>query len=294
MKRGLAGRGIPNRVAIGMAKSMARVAPSWSAGHLRHPAFIIGCARSGTTVLHTTLATHKEIAAYPLEANELWHPRAYPWFRSRLALPPMWADPHGYTAISSGQRTEADERFLRATFGAYQLISGGSRFLNKTVTVMFMLPTVLELFPDARFIHAVRDGRPVALSHATKHLIQVRALPEAREAYRRARLDLDLHDLVTRFGRYWTKVMTEVETQRKALRLDERGLLLEIRYEDLCEAPGSQLEAIADFLRVDPRGFRVEAALKNMNFKAERELGPERFEALTRSMEDGLRLKAYL
>ena len=43
-----------------------------------HPVFIIGCGRSGTTILGETLSSHPKIK-YLNERRTLWH-RAYPEF----------------------------------------------------------------------------------------------------------------------------------------------------------------------------------------------------------------------
>jgi hypothetical protein len=54
---------------------------------------------------------------------------------------------------------------LRELFLYVAQREGKSRYGDKTPQVVGMLPTFADLFPEGRFIHLIRDGRDVALSH---------------------------------------------------------------------------------------------------------------------------------
>lgn len=54
---------------------------------------------------------------------------------------------------------------IRRLYALYATQRGKSRFGDKTQANIHHLPLLAGLFPDARFIHAVRDGRDVALAH---------------------------------------------------------------------------------------------------------------------------------
>src|SRR3990172_7807033 len=73
-----------------LSKRLARIAPDYFAGKIKNPFFIIGCNRSGKSLLASTLAYHRRIAVYPEEGLELWHPQTFPWLHSshRDYLPP--------------------------------------------------------------------------------------------------------------------------------------------------------------------------------------------------------------
>ena len=92
--------GVRDRAYAGGAKSLAAVMPRVFARRVHEPIFFVGCGRSGTTLLARILATNPEIAVYPYEGNELWHPGAFPWYRSHRETLPIWADPYGFTEAS--------------------------------------------------------------------------------------------------------------------------------------------------------------------------------------------------
>ena len=55
---------------------------------------------------------------------------------------------------------------IDAAYGAYARARGKSRWGDKTPRYIEHIATLHELFPRARFVHVVRDGRNVALSYA--------------------------------------------------------------------------------------------------------------------------------
>lgn len=54
---------------------------------------------------------------------------------------------------------------VRRLYALYAAKQGKTRFGDKTQSNIHHLPLLAELFPEARFVHAVRDGRDVALAH---------------------------------------------------------------------------------------------------------------------------------
>jgi len=54
---------------------------------------------------------------------------------------------------------------IRRLYGLFAAQRGKSRYGDKTQANIHHLPLLAELFPEARFVHAVRDGRDVALAH---------------------------------------------------------------------------------------------------------------------------------
>jgi hypothetical protein len=285
--------GATDRLSADVAKALAAIAPEQMGRRLHHPYFFIGCGRSGTSWLATLLRSHKDIAGYPYEANELWHPRRFPWALTDQPTAPFWADPHGFTAASLAARSPADDRRLKAVFGAYQFAFGGKAFLNKSVMITFMVPKVLELFPRARFIHVFRDGRAVALSWAIHEGAKIQA---HRAPFARFGLDLDREALLERFAEHWTQHILEIERQKARLDLVGRGLLHELRYEDLCEDPSRELRRIARFMDLDPQRFAGtgHAAIADTNAKYRRELPLATIERISSVMQPALAIKHYV
>jgi hypothetical protein len=54
---------------------------------------------------------------------------------------------------------------VRRVYALYAAHRGKSRYGDKTQSNIHHLPLLADLFPEARFVHAVRDGRDVALAH---------------------------------------------------------------------------------------------------------------------------------
>lgn len=278
-----------------LSSYLARAAPNRFAGKLRNPFIIIGCGRSGTTLLVDTLAAHKEIAAYPDEANELWHPQTFPWRYSEHQdhLPPIEVDPAEYTRLSLKYRTPSQEQRLRAVFGAYQFVMGKDCFLNKSAMITFMIPYILNQFPDAKFIHVVRDGRGVALSWAKKvHT----TIAENFASYENQRFGISFDDLLGNCANSWKLHIEEIETQKKTLDLERKGILFEFRYEDFCLAPNKYLAQIADFMGISSAFFADldYSHITSRNFKYEEELPEAKKLELFQIMEPALREKGYV
>jgi len=259
---------------------------------LRNPVFFVGCGRSGTTLLARILATHPEIAVYPYEANELWHPKTFPWTRSKVVVPPIWADARTYTTISLEHRDLRDDGRLAGAFGAYQLFSGGKRFVNKSVLITFMLDYVLRLFPEARFIHLVRDGRAVALSFARKEHGKMDRAPQRFEEQGYL---LSMDELVEAFALHWKEHIDEIEHQKDRLSLAAAGRIHELRYEDLCVEPARELDALAAFIGVDRQGFspRAYEQVEDRNYKFRSDLSAEVRTSLVALLAPTLALKGY-
>lgn len=133
------------------------------------PVFVIGTGRSGTTLLVQILHSHRDIRSYPTEANEIWHPAAYPYERRSLELPPILFDPAEFTRRSLEGWTPAREETIRQTFAGFVWLWGRRRrLLLKSAMVSFMIEPLLRVFPDAKFVHIFRSGPSVVSSLVLK------------------------------------------------------------------------------------------------------------------------------
>lgn len=274
-------------LALRGARVMASYAPRLAARGLERPCFLVGCGRSGSSLLRRLLSRHPRLAVLPSEVNELWHPRLYPWTAGDRSVPPLWLDPERFTRESLARSSEADHQRRRATFGAYQRLRGGSCLVNKTEMIHFMLPRVGSWYPEARFVHLVRDGRAVALSRARR--LQSRAheapdLPNLRS----------FDELLDESARFWRSSILAVEEAEPGL--EEAGRYLEVRYEDLCGDPPSVLQRIARFFGVDPAPFEGmdPAECQSRNHKFRQALEPPTVRRLTELMQPQLGLLGYL
>lgn len=233
-----------------MLLRVAGAAPGFWSSQLRNPVFVIGCARSGTTLLNDLMARHRDIAALS-EANDVWDPSGYPWHRSARETPPIWLDPAAHTA-RWWRDAQPRQREIRAIFGVYQALLRKPVFLNKTPLNTFRLPFLLEIFPQARFVHLVRDGRAVTYSYTRK---QGKAIQQYPDAYAGLGMDHSSEALALQLAAFWRQNIEEIERQDAALELQARGRLLTIAYRDLCADVSDTLAQISDFIGVDPARF---------------------------------------
>jgi hypothetical protein len=256
------------------------------------PTFIIGCARSGTSILKKMLACHEWIAAFPGEANHLWHPTAYPWVASDRCKPPLWKDPASFTKLSLEDWSRGHGDRLQREFAIYQRFRRKPVFLNKSAMIAFMLPEVQRLFPEARFIHIVRDGRPVAHSYARKEYGKMRA---SEEIHRARGLWCSFDELLHQMAWLWQAHLDEIDRVVQALGWAEKGIYFECHYEDFCRRPRELIAEILDFLSVpvEKMHFREELEVDDRNHKFRKELSPETIRALTEIMTAALERKGY-
>jgi sulfotransferase family protein len=211
--------------------------------------FFVGCGRSGTTLVRAMFDSHPDMAV-PDESNFVVRfGRAReryerPWgFAGAVFLDDLFR--HSWfrrSGISHGMAWEAfDARppadlpaAIREVFGLYAGLSGKSRYGDKTPSYVLHIPLLADLFPEARFVHVIRDGRAVALS-----LLDVgfgpRSLAQAALQWRE-------------------RVGLGLAFEREL----GPGRCRHVRYEDLIEDPAGTLEPLCEFvgLEFDPAMLR--------------------------------------
>lgn len=278
-----------------ISRFLARIAPGYFARKLVEPFFLMGSGRSGTTMLLRMLASHRDVAPYPNEANHLWHPETYPWADSRhkSSLPPFWLDPVEFTRLSLEFRPPSQPECIRPVFGAYQFLMRKKCFLNKSAMITFMIPFVLQHFPEARFIHLVRDGRAVALSYARKNIQEIN---KSLADYKKHTPGISFEELLRRCAETWKLQVEEVERRNKDFGLQTKGIMLEVRYEGFVAAPGDCLGRIAEFMDIDPKGFaRTDYShIYSTNYKYKETLDKDDIREITEIMRPTLEKKGYM
>jgi Sulfotransferase family len=241
------------------------------------PVFV-GSGRSGTTLLRTIFDGHPELAV----ANE-------PQFMGTVARQRKRLESDGFDATAfletvlknpNYRRLELDQSDVessiadadpstvadgvRVVMGVFAAREGKPLYGDKTPGYVVQIPELARMFPEARFVHLIRDGRNVALSYIER--------PWGPSTVGEAAL-------------YWRSRVGRGRTAGKALGSNR---YLEARYEDLVHDPETEVRRICAFLDLDfaPEMLQYKKAAERFIASSHQ---PEAFEALVRPPTSGLR-----
>lgn len=215
---------------------------------IRAPIFIVGPPRSGTTVLYEKLARHPDVAwisnITKKVPGSLLATRAIMLFRDDhrpTEAKKVWARFSTRTDVSRGREdaTPRAWRFLRRVVRNNLRLTGRSRFLSKDPNNSLRIPFLDAIFPDAIFVHILRDGRAVANSSVSARRRHGGALRGIRIPGWESLVDLPPLEAA---GVEWK---TAVETIRRHGRELPAERFVEIRYEDFTADPAEALEEIS-------------------------------------------------
>lgn len=216
------------------------------------PVYVIGAPRSGTTWIQNMLGSHPAVCA-PQETG-LFHSFLSVW---QAKWDQELADSSRPDArrrgLASVLTTEQFTGLLRRNAldvyrAALHAKPGASVLLDKEPSNTLHTPLVVEVFPEARFIHLVRDGRDVAASMVAAH-----------EGWARDWAPATVADA----ARSWRQ---HVAAGRRAGDLGRP--YLEVRYEDLLAEPVDRLLELFAFAGVD--STRAEGAATAEEFSFDR------------------------
>ncbi len=121
------------------------------------PVFLIGCGRSGTTILGSTLGKHPSIT-YLNERRDLWH-KAYPDLD-------IWSGkyPTPKLIVDKNNNDIRKTKILKGLLLHEQVIDNGKILLEKLPVNNFRLDFINKAFPNAKYIYLHRNGLEVAKS----------------------------------------------------------------------------------------------------------------------------------
>ncbi len=235
--------------------------------------FIYGHARSGTTVLARTIRLHPEVHCNyqahfftrpPLLESLVASEEVGEWLARRSN---RWNDGKDLSPVVL--RAAADFILEREARRLGKHITGDKspNSLNDGRSVSLMY----KVYPDARLIYILRDGRDTVLSHRFQAFIEFPERLSAEDQRIRADFARDPQPYLT--GQ--RSVFTEMGIRRAAegwLRnLSETGRLgaglygdhyLLLRYEDLLERPWEEMQRVWAFLGASPAGEAERQALE--------------------------------
>lgn len=197
--------------------------------------FIVGSARSGTTLLRMMLNAHPEVAVPPESrfVVELYRSDEVQVddFLARLDAHRRWitwdTPIDDVRAQLAGMTTVAYPEAIEAAYMAFAKGRNKKRYGDKTPRYIEHLPLLARLWPDAKFVHLVRDGREVALSYAD--------VPFGPNT-------------VARAAALWKERVVLGMKQGRPLGPERYA---ELRYERLLENPQEEVEGLCSFLDLD-------------------------------------------
>jgi len=284
---------------------------------MRPPIILLGAARSGTKFLRDVIGESANVARVPYDTSYIWR-------RGNEAR----ADDAFTQADVNGEVRDFAPKQLRRIAGLTE--HDDRHLLEKTVGNTLRVSFVDEIFPDARFVHLVRDGR--AVTESAMRLWQappdwsalfrkLRGMPFSNLGYalwfvrnligglftgrgggkvwgpRYPGIDEDIAaglSLEEVCARQWTESVAHARRQLAELP-PERSYT--VRYEDLIN-DDTALEGLLDFLSLDDRevvraSFRQKAVGENMD-KWRAKLEPDQIARITEIATPELRHFGYL
>ncbi|MGI9009121.1 MAG: sulfotransferase family protein [Streptosporangiaceae bacterium] len=208
------------------------------------PIFVLGCPRSGTTLLQLMLHAHPRIAMPPetrfvITAYE--RRNSFGDLRSeasrRALAGSIVGDPGtlfgdlgldaGEVAGEIAQGPPTLGSAIGIVFRAYARRFGKPRWGDKRPGYYQYVPALARMFPDAQFVHLIRDGRDCVAS--------LLRMPWFHQ-------DIDAAVCT------WIEA---IDSGRRAARSLPAGAYYELRYEDLVADPAGQLGPLCAFLGED-------------------------------------------
>ncbi|MFA5785659.1 MAG: sulfotransferase [Actinomycetota bacterium] len=197
--------------------------------------FVVGARRSGTNWLQRTLAAHPDIVAVPSETflfSRGIAPLAERFQHAAPGLPQTGTTYMDRQAFLDAVRSFCDSTFL----GLLETLGGeGHRLVERTPEHACHLDLIGDVYPDARILHIIRDGRDVVRS-----LLSMEWGPES----------------VAEAAEEWrTSVESAVASGKRLPHYRE------VRYEEMLADPRPHISALFDWLGLDSTPAIIDRAV---------------------------------
>ncbi len=185
--------------------------------------FVVGAPRSGTTLLQRVLSLHPDLFSIEGETGLFTKQNIFAPERQHFGLS---------TDLIEQLFLESRDIVDFFNRGLDHLVEDNpaARFVEKTPQHVFQLATLSKRFPQASFIHIVRDGRDCYCSAR-----KMAEIPQAQS--------------ITRFAKYWLRCV------RSPMQASLGARIRHVKYEDLVRHPEQELGSLMSFLglAVDPK-----------------------------------------
>ena len=245
------------------------------------PVFIVGCGRSGTSLLYHTLVSSGGFAEFRTQLNafDVLGPSYGDLSRlkNRRKMMKVWLASKAFriSGLDAGQiearileecRSTVD--FERIVFEEVARKQNVGRWADSTPNNIHHMEQIKRGLPDAQFVHIIRDGRNVALS--------IDGRGWSRPFF------WERHMGLMAAGLYWKWTIKRGREYARNLGPD----YLEIFYEDLVTRPRETYGKLSSFLKYDLDYERIQrtavGAVKNPSTTFRKELDEGHFDPLGR------------
>jgi LPS sulfotransferase NodH len=227
------------------AQLSAESIPS-AAARSKAPVFVLGCPRSGTTLLYHMLLSSGNFAVYRAESQvfNLLEPRfgGLSHAANKRKLLAAWRETELFRRTGLDWKEVSEEvmakcrdggDFLRIVMQSMARQQGVERWADCTPEHLLYLQRIKRTIPEALIIHIIRDGRDVALSLEKQAWIK----PFAWD--RRKTLEVA--------ALYWDWIVRRGRKDGRSLGSD----YIEVRYEELVRDPRAVLQILGTFIGQD-------------------------------------------
>jgi Sulfotransferase family len=178
------------------------------------PIFVVGCPRSGTSVLRRSLDSHPRISAGPEEAS------VFRLVKDNNALGRSRREGYG---VSEAEWLAMVRAMVEAFQSRYAGSAGKTRWALKLPENALIIDFLDQLYPDCQVVHIVRDPTDVIASNIKKY-------GRRRDSF---------------YGERWVHYVRTAETKGSLLGKDR---FYTLRYEDFVMDPESVLRRLVSWL----------------------------------------------
>jgi len=216
------------------------------------PVFIIGCGRSGTTILGNTLSKHSKLK-YLNERRDLWH-KSYPEFD-------IW------NKNTQNSKLYADEKdvILKQNNLLHHLlfreqVSGNAKILLEKLPINnFRLKFLEKSFPNAKYIYLTRNGLEV--SESIEKSIQKGNWFRSHDLLK----SYNIENSDQNKGIWEWKL--SIDQSDHFFRGIDRNRFKHLSYKDFIDSPAEMAKDIFDFLELDYTENWINEISKNIKRK---------------------------
>lgn len=287
---------------------------------IEKPIFIIGVGRSGSTIFHNIMSKHDHCAWFSTFAQRypgnlginarimklIDYPVVGPFLQSKLNTFEAFAFWDLYMKgfskpcrdLFAEDVSEKSKKDIRHALS--KIVNKKRHRLLLKITGWPRVSLLKEIFPDAKFVHIIRDGRAVVNSILNVGFWNGWQGPENwrwgnLNAIQREEWEGHHQSFVVLAAIQWKLLMDAYEKTKVDL---DPSNYLEVKYEDLCENPLMIMKEVTEFCHLEWNGDFQNSVrgikLKNTNDKWTEELTSYQQQILGGSLESHLQRYGYV